>query len=224
MKNIFSIVIFLGFYSMLLGQECHEYFPFKEGTEWEITSYDEKDKVLSVNNYKIIGRSGNTAEINFSSLDKKGKEIVNITSKWFCDDNNISFEMKDMFPQSAAMNNTKAEMKFSGKNLDFPKTMKVGDKLPDADAKLEMFIDGMRFMSMNIFITERLVEKNEQITTPLGTFDCIKISQSSEIKSIISNKSKSSSWISKSKGLVKSENYNSKGKLTGYQLMTRFKF
>lgn len=223
MKKIIHVVLALASCSFLYSQNCHDYFPFSEGTEWELSNYDEKDKLLSVNTYKILSRKGNVAEINFVSLDKKGKEVANIKSNWYCDDNKISFEMKDMFPASAAMNNTKAEMKFSGNNLDFPKNIIAGESLPDADAKLEMYIDGMRFMTMSMNITDRKVDGNEKITTPMGTFDCLKISQTTEVKSIISNKSKTITYLSKSKGMIKSENFNSKGKLIGYQLMTRFK-
>lgn len=223
MRLIFflSLVLIKSLHSF--SQNCHEFFPFAAGTEWEISAYDEKNKLLSVGQYKITGISNNVADVSVRSTDQKGRELMNIQTKWYCKDGMISFEMKDIFPQNAAMNNTKAEMKFSGTNLEFPGNLNPGLKLPDADAKLEMYIDGMRFMTMNIRITDRQVEGNEQVSTPIGTLECIKISQTSEVKSIISSKSKTSTWISKNKGMVKSESYNQKGKLTGYQLMTKFK-
>lgn len=223
MKNTILLCLLLLFASLVTAQECHEYFPFNAGTEWEMTSYDDKSNVLSVTNYKIISIGSNVANLHMSSKDAKGKQLAEMQFKWFCDEDRMNFEMKDLFPQAGMMNNSDVEMKFSGDNLAYPKRMKAGDKLPDAESKIEIMMNGMRLMSMIVKITERSVGATENVTTPFGTLECLKLSETSEVKSIMSTKSKSVMWLSKSKGVVKTESYNQKGKLEGYTLMTRFK-
>jgi hypothetical protein len=131
--------------------------------------------------------------------------------------------MKDFFPPSAAMNNTKAELKMSGDNLTYPKQLVPGQTLPDANSTMEMYIDGMRFMNMQMKVYDRKVENNESVSTPAGTFDCIKLSQMTDVKSMFNVKGKSVIWLAKEHGMVKTQTYTEKGKLSSTQLMTKFK-
>lgn len=207
----------------LKAQSCNEYFPSKTGTEWEMTFYDDNNKLVSTNHYKILSQSGNTYDVNLRIVDKKGKETLNTSTKWNCEAGKLSVEMRDIFPPAAAMNNAKAEMKMSGDNLIYPDKLVVGATLPDANSKMEMFIDGVRFMTMTMKVYDRKVEANENISTPLGNLDCVRMSQSSDVKSIINSKGKSVIWLAKNKGMVKSQNFNEKGKLTSTMVMTMFK-
>ena len=226
-KSLFTqififLIIFLG-KIVVVAQGCHEYFPYKIGTEWEITMYDDKEKIISVNTYKILDQDGINYQVSIRSVDIKGKEKLNMTTKWKCENNQLSFEMKDFFPPTAAMNNTKAELKLTGDNLNYPKKLIPGQSLPDANSTLEMYIDGMRFMNMQMKVYERKVENNETVTTPAGTFECIKLTQMTDVKSMFNVKAKSTLWLAKEHGMVKTQSYNEKGRLMSTQLMTKFK-
>ena len=70
-------------------------------------------------------------------------------------------------------------------------------------------------MNMNVSITERKVEAKESITTAAGTFECYKISEHSEIKTLFAMKFKSISWFSFEAGTVKTESYKENGKYMG---------
>jgi hypothetical protein len=70
-----------------------------------------------------------------------------------------------------------------------------------------------------IDITERVVESIESITTPAGTFDCIKVSSKQRIKNIIAYEMHIVEWISKGTGLVKSETFKG-DKRKGYSELT----
>lgn len=223
MKKILFFALMLIYSYIGIAQECHDYFPFKAGTEWEMTNYDAKNKVLTVSEYKIESIHSNVAEIHLTSKDAKGKQLADMRLKWYCDEEKVNFEMKDMFPQMDMMDNANVEMKFSGDNLSYPKNMKTGDLLPDAESKIEMMMNGMRVMSMVVKVTDRKVEGTEQLSTPAGSFECLKLSETAEVKSIMSAKTKSVIWLSKNRGVVKTDSYNSKGKLEAFQLMTKFK-
>ena len=78
-------------------------------------------------------------------------------------------------------------------------------------------------MNMNISISNRKVEAAENLTTPAGTFECYKISCDVAIKMMINVKTKSIEWYAKGVGMVKSESYNTDGKLMGSNVLTSFK-
>jgi hypothetical protein len=67
------------------------------------------------------------------------------------------------------------------------------------------------------------VEALENMTTPAGTFKCYKIASTIETKSMISITTHTVEWMAKDVGVVRSENYNKKGKLTSYMVLTSFK-
>ena len=72
-------------------------------------------------------------------------------------------------------------------------------------------------------ITNRKVEAIETITTAAGTFDCVKISYDVESKMMFTIKAKGAEWYALETGLVKSESYDAKGKLTGSQELVKLK-
>lgn len=76
-------------------------------------------------------------------------------------------------------------------------------------------------MEMNMRIFDRKVEGTESVTTPAGTFNCFKLSQSVEMKMMFSVSAKSIEFYSKEFGMVRSESYDSKGKLTGYTVLSK---
>ena len=77
--------------------------------------------------------------------------------------------------------------------------------------------------NMSTLITDREVLGKESVTTPAGTFDCYIITQSTHIKSMAANQKRTTKqWIAEGVGVVKSEDYNKKGKLDGTSVLTSF--
>ena len=71
--------------------------------------------------------------------------------------------------------------------------------------------------------TNRKVEGTETITTPAGTYNCVKYSSDTEVSStMFKSKSKSTMYMAKNVGMVKMESYDDKGKLQTKQLLTSF--
>ena len=71
-----------------------------------------------------------------------------------------------------------------------------------------------------IDITHRKIEGKETITTPAGSFECIKISSTIKIKNIIGYEMQSIEWISKGNGVIRTESYRG-DKMKGYSLLTK---
>ena len=74
----------------------------------------------------------------------------------------------------------------------------------------------MQALNTTTTISNRTVEAVENITTRAGTFKCFKISYDIETKAVMTFRAKGTEWIAKDIGVIRSENYNKNGKLTGY--------
>ena len=100
--------------------------------------------------------------------------------------------------------------------------MSVGDMLDDASMNLKVRSNGIQIMNMDVIISNRKVEAEEDVKTPAGSFECYKITYDTQSKTKIINMTTSSTeWMAEGVGVVKTENYNKKGKLAGYTLLTK---
>ncbi|MFD2312589.1 hypothetical protein ACFSKX_19395, partial [Microbulbifer halophilus] len=106
-------------------------------------------------------------------------------------------------------------------NVEFPNNLKVGQTLKDANLKMTLNMSGIK-MNMTMDMLNRTVDAKESVTTTAGTFDCFVLSYDTEMKMGMKMNFKNKEWIAKGVGVVKSENYNKKGKLMGYSELTSF--
>lgn len=104
----------------------------------------------------------------------------------------------------------------------FPIKMTAGAKLPDINSLTITYNMSMAGMNMSFGITtreeNRIIEKQESITVPAGTFNCYKYSYDSMMSMTgmmagKGDKEKVIEWWNPELGLIKSETYNDKGKL-----------
>jgi len=114
------------------------------------------------------------------------------------------------------------DLEINGTSLEMPSyDSKIGTNLKDGNLDMKIGADGVMPIKMSILMTNRKVEGKEQMTTEAGTFDCIVMSQNIKTKMMISIESNTKDWYAENVGLVRSESYNKKGKLTGYSVLTK---
>jgi len=78
-------------------------------------------------------------------------------------------------------------------------------------------------MNVNMEITNRVVKAKEQLTVPAGTYDAFKVTYDSELKaSMIKQNFSVVQYVAEGVGVVKTENYDKKGQLSGYSVLTRY--
>lgn len=224
MKNmIFIIALFLSVGS-LCAQDCEPYLPVEKGSKWEITSYSNKDKVTTRVVYELIDKVVNGAEIIFTvktnAYDEKGKEIFTNTSEAKCIDGLFKVDLSLKIDPDLFKNSNDMEWVIDATEFTMPKYDEtVGTKLEDGSIKVTM--DEDLGLGMTVLVSERKVEGKEKITSPAGTFDCIKLSQKTETKMVINIVVYTKEWYAENVGMVRSESYNKKGKLTGYSVLTK---
>jgi hypothetical protein len=204
---------------------CDELEMMREGFEYEYTSYNKKDKITGVQRMKVLEmrKEGDAviSRIQARFFDKKEKEYQQFEYEFKCQDNTFYVDLRNALdPQMFASLSSSMEIEVSGIPSSYSGNIKVGDKLPDANMELEARSGGMKIMTMNVLIRDQEVLAKEDVQTPAGNFSCYKIASTSDVKAIFRETITAENWFSKKYGTVKSVNYDKKGKVSSYSLLT----
>ena len=105
-------------------------------------------------------------------------------------------------------------------DIVYPLDFTIGEMLKDAHLKMNVSMNNMNLPGTTIDITNRKIVGKETITTPAGSFECIKISSTIKFKNIIGYEMQSIEWISRGNGVVRTESYRG-DKMKGYSLLTK---
>ncbi|MEW6469583.1 MAG: hypothetical protein AB1458_11695 [Bacteroidota bacterium] len=211
---------------------CDAMLFFKEGSSVTFTSYDDNDKVSGSHKtvYSKVTKTGGTVSATASAeyFDKKGKSTGKAEYIMKCSGGTIMIDMRMMMPQQQADAYKDMEMTMEGNDLEFPSTLTVGSTLKDATMKMSFKPKGSNSpmpmgMTFQVNITNRKVEAKESITTPAGTFECYKITEEVETKTMFGVKMKSVNWFSPEVGNVRTESYKENGKYMGKTELTELK-
>lgn len=191
----------------------------------ELTSYDHKDKITGtiIQTVKEVKESGDKVEIivDMEMRDKKGEQISKGELLFTCEDGIFKIDMKNYLDPATMAGMEGMEVTVDATDLEMPSKLEPGMELDDGTVTM-VTQAGVMSMNFKTHIHNRKVEGRETIETPAGTFECYRISQDADVKSIVNVSTKSTEWVAEDVGVVKSESYNKNGKLTGYTLLTRF--
>lgn len=225
MKKLGVIIISIFVYHLSPAQ-CNSFYPIKEGIRYEYDHLDKKDKVTlrTVNTFKNVSGSGSDMKATMVQeiIDAKKNESMGTSeSEWICENGILHFTMNSM----SMMEGGQAEgmkVEVTGDKMDIPSNLQVGQTLQDMKYNIKMSMSGMNIMNRDFSVRDRKVEKEESVTTPAGTFQCMKLTfTTSSEKGIGSGTIKSAMWIAKNIGMVKTENYKDDGKVNSKQVLTK---
>lgn len=223
----FSIFFYAGF--LKAQNDCNGYFAYKQGTKFELTHYDKKDKVALVLKYEVkknVSTSTKTDIFYYNeTYDNKNKLLSKGDYSIECKNGQVYADVRNIsafaVPKSADM-----EVDISGDKIIYPHNLNQGQKLPDATMEITGRMSNMSINLMNIKIafTNRVVEGFEKISTPAGTFDCVKISYQADIKGgLLKSNDRTVEYLAKGVGIVKSETFDKNAKKTSSMLLTKLK-
>ena len=112
------------------------------------------------------------------------------------------------------------EMEITGTDIEIPNNLSVGQELADAHVMIKIDMGGMS-MKVNVDQENRKVEKQETITTPAGTYDCLVVYSETKSKMMMAKQTfPTRVWLAEGIGMVKQETYNKSGKMTDSMLLT----
>ena len=221
--TLFTVVLFL-FGNLLVAQNaCTPFLPLEEGTTWEMTDYSPKGKVQGSIRYELLEVEGEDDDMTFTvrttSMDKNGEEVFVSEFEAYCKDGEFSYDMSFMMDGQAMQAYESMEVDVDGSEYTLPDLdAPTGTQLPDAS--LRITVQGPIVINMTVDITDRAIEAREEVTTPAGSFDCVAVSQVVKTKTIMKVEASSKEWYAPGVGVVRTESYNRKGKMTGYSELT----
>lgn len=203
--------------------DCKPFIPVTKGSKWELTNYSKKGKKTGRVAYQLVDKVSNgdniTFTINTIAYDKKDKEIFNNTYSATCEKGLFKIDMSYKIDGSMMKAYKDMELTVDASDFEFPTFDEaVGTSLKDGEMNIELGDIGL---NMKISITDRKIETKEEVTTPAGTFNCMVLSHKIKTKMMANIKGSAKEWYAENVGLVKSESYNKKGKLTGSSVLTK---
>ncbi len=222
---IISLLLLTAVFTQANAQTgCSKFYPLKEGTKAELTSYDKKGKIAAVVDYTILNKTqtseGEVATMKSSIKDDKGKLIAETEYDVTCDGTKISIDYNSMVSPMMMEQFQNMEYDISGVDLEIPNNLSVGQELPDAEMNMKISMSGIN-MNMDLTITNRKVIGKEDVTTPAGTFSCFVITYDMTTKMGMTQTSNSKQWIAEGVGMVKQEDYQ-RGKVSSSSVLTKF--
>jgi hypothetical protein len=226
LKIAASLLMIFGYFQ-LLAQDCEPYYLPNEGAVREMASYDKKDKLTgtTIQTVKEVRKSGDKVEwtIGTVSKDDKGKEVSAGEMSMSCEEGIFKMDMKNFIDEQTLKSFEGMEITMDATDLDYPSVLVAGQSLKDGSITVKVTNQGMNIMTMVVKIYDRKVEAIEDMTTPAGTFLCYKMTSTIETKTMFSMVLKSTDWIAKNIGSVRSESYDKSGKPLGYTVLTSVK-
>jgi len=221
MKSLLALCLLLFIAVPSTAQDCSKYYPFEEGTTFQITNYDKKEKPAGVIDYVVKESSGDTALLAYEMHDDKGELIMSSEYGITCKDDGIAIDFKSLMSPGVLGQYKDMEVDISGTDMILPNNLSPGQQLPDAEVLMNISMTPIN-MKMTLKMLNRKVEANETISTPAGTFDCVVVTYDHETKMGMKITGKAKQWFAEDVGMVKSESYNKNGKLIGSSVLTAF--
>jgi hypothetical protein len=228
-KTVFFLLIFVFVQVIIVfAQDCVSYMPMKQGAIWETQHFDAKNKLTSTQK-SIVKEKNVTANnikllIESESFDSKGKTQGKNTFSAGCENGLFFLDMRGNIDQNAMSGFKDMQVTITADNLNFPSDPQPGQELKSGKFSMDAQMQGMPGgFKMTVDVYNRKVDGIESITTPAGTFNCVKISYEMRTYMMMEILTKGVEWYSKDVGLVKSESYDSKGKLISTSLLSVFK-
>ncbi len=219
------LCVALGLRATAQTNDCNGYFAYNAGTKMEITLYDKKDKITSVLKYEVKKNTPTATGADFlfynEHFDDNGKLLTKADYDVVCKNGQVFCDVRNIFASFANIT-ANAEVEITGDKLIYPHDLKAGQTLPNADMNLKSSMNGLAILSVNMKLTNRKVEGFETVQTPAGKFECVKISYDNDIKmTLMKRQGRTTEYLAKGVGIVKSETFDAKGKKTNSQMLTK---
>ena len=224
-SSLAFLLIFLFSFSVIAQDNCNPFYILKEGKKWTTSNYNAKDKYQGKQSFEIlkVDTDGGKliATVNTISYDKKDKVQLEQEVEFICEDGVIYMDMSKYVPEDMMNSFKEMDVEVDLEEVAFPENLEVGQSLPDGGVK--MTINGPMPMSFEVRIVDRKVMGKENIKVPAGNFDTYKINSVTEIDMMGKRRMKSTEWVAKEIGVVRTESYDKNGDLKYYSILTEYK-
>lgn len=219
-KIILSALLLISIYGF--SQNCAGFYYLQNNKSIEMTITNKKGKDVGKNIYTIsnVQKTGGTVSstVNSEFITSNGKSVSKATNVIKCTNGIIMMDLKMFVPSTQQEQMGTVSSGGGEAYLEYPANMKEGDVLKDGQFSMDYKTSTGMNGHMSVEITNRKVEGKETVTTPAGTWDCLKITYHSKvvIKIIVGIPMNSdvTEWYAPGFGVVKTESNSGKTEIT----------
>lgn len=211
MKNLIFSGLLLLASAPVFAQKCGSLYFSTGKKNIQLASYtkrgdDDGQIVYKISNVSVKGNTS-SSQINVQLFDKLQKLIGVNTCTAKCNGNTLLLDMKFFLPLQQVEQFKNTAVKEHPSFLEYPGTLKAGDKLKDGIFEMEADKNGLQ-QSLHMEIIDRTVTGTEKISTLAGTWDCfvIKYKTKLQVKTgpiAIPMQFEATEWFNPSAGIIK---------------------
>ncbi len=215
MKKTFTLLV-ICFSQTNCAQDCKTLYYLQNNKSVEMTIYNKKGNANGKHVYSIsdVNKAGLTATsiVNQEMFDKDGKLVARTSNKIQCEGGAVMIDMKMFIPSQQMEQIHNTELTATSSYLEYPASINIGDKLKNGKVNINVTNNGLA-MSLDLYMTNRLVKAIEKVSSIAGTWDAFKIIYNSKIKMKIAGigipiNMEVSEWYVPDFGIVKTESGN----------------
>lgn len=224
----------------LSSSECGSFVWFKKGSVFEYSTSDKSNKYEQQNRMEVKDVYTERGSV-VAELEGRGEAngtVVEMDFKYICKGDKLYMDVGEMMKSVFAKNPDlqqfmdseeaeKVKIDLNNGYMSFPKQLFPGLELDDMVFTFESSMGGVGKINLQVEGLDRVVEARESVTTPAGTFDCMKIRtiNSTSFSMMGMNRNLPAQvqylWISPEVGMVKQESYE-KGSLVASMELTKY--
>jgi hypothetical protein len=216
-----------------VGSVCNENDFFVQGSKSKMGYYKANDEQTGTGTSEVskVYTSGDStiAIVKSTYTDAKKNEPHTSEMKMICLNGAFIMDMSGVVNNASQQNGHDVKMVCSGNLVAYKNSYTVGEKLDDINMTMEMYSDGKLTSTTIVKITDRVVERYEDLTVPAGTFKCYKIAYTSSSTMMIGTMKMPSMrphnsimYYSPKAGMVRMEEYK-EDKLLSYNQLLELK-
>lgn len=220
------------FLIVLIGKsraQCtNPFYEFKEGTRIYMQNYDDKDQLQgrTESEIKNVTSTANGYKMTMAAkiFDKDNELISDGEYGMECDNGTVKMDLSGFVPAQSLSAFGSMEVEIKMKEMEMPAKLFPGQKLKDASLTIST-VNSPFTISLKLDMKNRQVEGKERVTTPAGTFDCYKVTYDMIMDFMMGSMTmKNVQFITEKLGAVRTETYDSDGKLLNYTVLQKVEY
>ncbi|WP_439881025.1 TapB family protein [Pontibacter sp. MBLB2868] len=213
-------------------EDCSDYMLLNNNAQYEIITYNNKDKLESRAMYHVKNVNSKNgaieATIQTKVFDKRDEVVSEGEFIVGCEKGTIWMDMRSLMTPGMMEAYQNMEVSMEGDKMLYPGNMAVGQKLEDGTMtiKVKDQSSGRNMSTITMNVVDRKVEGKEKVQVPAGTYDSFKISQNTEMENqamgikMPGMRMQTIEYYVPKIGMVRSETYRN-GKLMSYSVLSK---
>lgn len=214
-----AVLIVSGTYA----QDCTIYSAYEEGNSYKMVHYDKKDKPTGFTVSTVKQRNtipGGVAMIFNQQYDNYDEYTFESEFEVRCVNGDVIVDMRKFIDPNSMAAYQDMEIEVQADDFTLPKNAGPGDKLDDGSVTVTVDTGTPVRVTLTVTMSNRQVVSKENVETPAGSFDCLKISYDILTQvGFMKIQASAVEYFNEEHGVIRSESFNKKGKLTGYSVV-----